>query len=104
MPKPVVPGTGPELTNEEWEQIFGKLKEHGWPDDVVEQVRRDRKEGVTRTYVLKVSDAARSLGLSRSALDKLVSAGTLRISTIRSQYRDEKPEKLIPAKDILTLK
>jgi len=104
MPKPVVPGTGSELTDEEWQQIFGKLKEHGWPDDVVEQVRRDRKEAVTRTYVLKVSDAARYLGLSRSALAKLVSAGTLRISTIRSQYRDEKPEKLIPAKDVLALK
>jgi len=104
MPKPVVPGTGPELTDEEWEQIFGQLKEHGWPEDVVEQVRRDRKEGITRTYVLRVSDAARYLGLSRNALDKLVSAGKLRISTIRSQYRDEKPEKLIPSKDVLALK
>jgi hypothetical protein len=104
MPKPAVPETGPELTDDEWEQIFGQLKEHGWPEDVVEQVRRDRKEGITRTYVLKVSDAARYLGLSRSALDKLVSAGRLRISTIRSQYGDEKPEKLIPAKDVLSLK
>jgi hypothetical protein len=104
MPKPVVPGTGPELTDDEWEQIFGQFKEHGWPGDVVEQVRRDRKEGITRTYVLKVSDAARYLGLSRSALDKLVGAGKLRISTVRSQYRDEKSEKLIPAKDVLALK
>jgi excisionase family DNA binding protein len=104
MPKPVVPETGPELTDDEWEQIFGQLKEHGWPEDVVEQVRRDRREGITRTYVLKVSDAARYLGLSRSALDKLVSAGNLRISMIRSQYRDKEPEKLIPAKDVLALK
>ena len=104
MPKPVVPETGPGLTDDEWEQIFGQLTEHGWPEDVVEQVRRDRKEGITRTYVLRVSDAARYLGLSRNALDKLVSAGKLRISTIRSQYRDEKPEKLIPSKDVLALK
>lgn len=96
MPKPVVPDTGPELTDDEWEQIFGQLKEHGWPEDVVEQVRRDRKEGITRTYVLKVSDAARYLGLSRGGIDKLMSAGKLRISTIRSQYRDAKPEKLFP--------
>jgi len=104
MPKPVVPDTGPELSDDEWEQIFGQLKERGWPGDVVEQVRRDRKEGITRTYVLNVSDAARYLGLSRSALDKLVGAGKLRISTVRSQYRDEKSEKLIPAKDVLALK
>jgi excisionase family DNA binding protein len=104
MPKPVAPETGPELTDDEWEQIFGQLKEHGWPEDVVEQVRGDRKEGITRTYVLRVSDAARYLGLSRSALDKLVSVGKLRISTIRSQYRDGKAEKLIPAKDVLALK
>ncbi len=104
MPKPVVPETGPELTDDQWEQIFGQLKEHGWPEDVVEQVRRDRKEGITRSYVLKVSDAARYLGSSRGALHKLVSAGKLRISTIRSQYRDQKPEKLIPAKDVLALK
>jgi excisionase family DNA binding protein len=104
MPKPVVPGTGPELSDDEWEQIFGQLKEHGWLDDVVEQVRRDRKEGITRTYVLKVSDAARYLGLSRRALDKLVGAGKLRVSTVRSQYRDEKSEPLIPAKDVLALK
>src|SRR6266581_514545 len=56
------------------------------------------------TYVLKVSDAARYLGLSRSALDKLVGAGKLRIATVRSQDRDEKSEKLIPAKDVLELK
>jgi hypothetical protein len=104
MPKPVVPDTGPELSDDEWEQIFGQLKERGWPGDVVEQVRRDRKEGITRTYVLKVSDAARYLGLSPRALDKLVGAGKLRISTVRSQYRDEKSEKLIPAKDVLALK
>jgi len=54
--------------------------------------------------VLKVSDAARYLGLSRSALDKLVGAGKLRIATVRSQDRDEKSEKLIPAKDVLELK
>ena len=104
MPKPVVLETGPELTDDEWEQIFGQLKEHGWPEDVVEQVRRDRWEGITRTYVLRVSDAARYLGLSRGALDKLVSAGKLRVSTIRSQYRGEKPERLIPAKDVVALK
>ncbi|MEA2636891.1 MAG: hypothetical protein QOH92_3658 [Chloroflexota bacterium] len=84
--------------------IFGRLTEHGWPDDVVEQVCRDRKERITRTYLLKVSDAARYLGLSRSTLDKLVGAGKLRISSVRSQYRDEKSETLIPAKDVLALK
>lgn len=65
---------------------------------------RNRKEGITRTYVLRVSDAARYLGLSRGGIDKLISAGKLRISTIRSQYRDAKPEKLIPAIDVLALK
>jgi hypothetical protein len=40
----------------------------------------------------------------RYTLDKLVGAGKLRVSTVRSQYRDEKSEQLIPAKDVLALK
>jgi len=43
MPKPVVPETGPELSDDEWEQIVGQLKEHGWPEDVVEQVEGGAK-------------------------------------------------------------
>jgi hypothetical protein len=39
-----------------------------------------------------------------SALDKLVGAGKLRISTVLSQYRDKKSEKLISADDVLELK
>ncbi len=103
-PKPVAPEPGPQLTDDEWEQILGQMKDHGWPEDVVEQIRGDRKEGITRTYLLRVSDAARYLGLSRYGLDQLISAGKLRLSTIRSQYPAEKPEKLIPAEDLLTLK
>ncbi len=103
-PKPVVPDPGLELTDDEWEQIFGQLTEHGCPEDVVDQVRSDRKQGITRTYVLRVSDVARYLGLSRSGVDKLITAGKFRVSTIRSQYRIEKAEKLIPAEDVLALK
>ena len=43
------------------------------------------------------------LGLSRYGLDQLIGAGKLRLSTVRSQHRGEKPEKLIPAKDLLAL-
>lgn len=71
---------------------------------MIEQIRGDRKEGVTRTYLLRLSDAARYLGLSRYGLDQLISAGKLRLSTVRSQHRGEKPEKLIPAKGLLALK
>ncbi len=78
MPRPVVPGRGPQLTDAEWEQIFGQMKDHGWPDDVIEHIRGDRKKGVTRTYLLRISDAARYLGLSRYGLDQLISAGKLR--------------------------
>lgn len=104
MPRSVVSGRGPQITDAEWEQIFGELKEDGWPEDVVEQMRSDRNDGITRIYGLRLSDAARYLGLSRSGIDKLISADKLRISTIRPQYRGEKPKKLIPAKDILALK
>ena len=80
------------------------MKDHCWPEDVIEQIRGDRKEGVTRTYLLRMSDAARYLGLSRYGLDQLTSAGKLRLSTIRSQYRTQKPERLIRAKDLLAFK
>ena len=62
------------LTDAEWEQIFGELKEDGWPEDVVEQVGSDRKNGITRIYGLRLSHAARYLALSRSGIDKLISA------------------------------
>ena len=57
-------------------------------------MRSDRKDGITRIYGLRLSDAARYLGLSRSGIDKLISADKLRISTIRRQYRGEKANKI----------
>lgn len=103
MPKSV----GPDrhgFTDDECEQVLGAMKEHGWPEDVIEQVRADRRDGLFRTYLLKIGDAARYLGISRYALEKLISAGRLRLSTIASPYRNEKPERLVPAKDVLALK
>jgi hypothetical protein len=65
---------------------------------VVEQMRTDRKEGVHRVSVLTINDAARYLGLSRSGVEKLITAGKLRLFTIAPTYRDEKPAKPIPPK------
>ena len=78
--------------------------EKGWPEDVVEQIHTDRKEGVHRVSVLTINDAARYLGLSRSGVEKLITAGKLRLFTIAPTYRDEKPAKRIPAKDVVGLK
>jgi len=56
---------------------------------------------VHRVNVLTINDAATYLGLSRSGVEKLITAGKLRLFTIAPTYRDEKPAKRIPAKMLL---
>jgi hypothetical protein len=90
-----------KMTDDEWSQLFTRMLEQGWPEDVVNQMRADRKEGVIRVYGVTFGDAARYLGVSRHALTKLIDSGKLRVSTITPLYRGQKPEKRIPAKDIL---
>ncbi len=77
--------------------------EHGWPQDVVDQIRADRSERVDRIHVLTLDGAARYLGLSRHGVDQLIKERKLRLFTIAPMYRDEKPAKRIPAKDVLAL-
>lgn len=103
-PKPLPPEPSHvKMSEEEVEGALASMLEKGWPEDVVEQIRTDRKEGVHRVNVLTINDAARYLGLSRSGVEKLVKAGKLRLFTIAPTYRDEKPAKRIPAKDVAGL-
>ena len=103
-PKPLPPEPShSRMSEEELEVALASMLEKGWPEDVVEQVRTDRKEGVHRVSVLTINDAARYLGLSRSGVEKLIAAGKLRLFTIAPTYRDEKPTKRIPAKDVAGL-
>jgi excisionase family DNA binding protein len=92
-----------QMTDKEWEDFCASLIEHGWPDDVVDQIRSDRNEGVERIHVLTLDGAAKYLGLSRHALDQLIKAGKLRLITIAPLYRNEKPAQRIPARDVLVL-
>jgi excisionase family DNA binding protein len=104
-PKPFSPDSrDSELTAEEWERGLAGMVEKGWPEDVVDQMRADRREGVRRVPALSINDTARFLGLSRYGIEKLVRDGKLRLFTPEPIYRDDKPEKRIPAKDILALK
>jgi hypothetical protein len=104
-PKAISPGLrDSHMTAEEWERIFSGMVERGWPDDVVEQMRADWREGVHRVPALSINDTARYLGLSRYGVEKLVREGKLRLFTPEPIYRDDKPEKRIPAMDILALK
>jgi excisionase family DNA binding protein len=104
-PKPLPPEPShAKMNEEEVDGALASMLEKGWPADVVEQIRTDRKEGVHRVNVLTINDAARYLGLSRSGVEKLVKAGKLRLFTIAPTYRDEKPTKRIPAKDVVALK
>jgi excisionase family DNA binding protein len=104
-PKPLPPGySDSNMSAEEFESVLASMVEDGWPADVVEQMRADRREGVHRVNVLTINDTARYLGLSRYGVEKLVRAGKLRLFTIAPMYRDQKPETRIPAKDILALK
>jgi excisionase family DNA binding protein len=102
--KPLPPNS-PErqMTDKEWEDLFASLLEHGWPQDLVDQMRTDRSEGVDRIHVLTLDGAARYLGLSRYAVDQLIKAGKLRLFTIAPLYRNEKPVQRTPAKDVLAL-
>ena len=103
-PKPLPPEPCySKMSEEELDVALASMLEKGWPEDVVEQIRTDRKQGVHRVNVLTINDAARYLGLSRSGVEKLVKAGKLRLFTIAPTYRDEKPAKRIPAKDVAGL-
>jgi len=103
-PKPLPPGSRDlNMSSEEFERALASMVEQGWPADVVDQLRADRKVGVHRVNLLTINDAAKYLGLSRYGVEKLVKAGKLRRFTIAPMYRDQKPETRIPAKDILAL-
>jgi excisionase family DNA binding protein len=103
-PKPLPPEPSQtKMSEDEVEGALASMLQKGWPEDVVEQIRTDRKEGVHRVNVLTINDAARYLGLSRSGVEKLITAGKLRLFTIAPTYRDEKPAKRIPAKDVASL-
>ncbi|TAN33663.1 DNA-binding protein [bacterium] len=103
-PKPLPPASRDlNMSSEEFERALASMVEKGWPADVVDQIRADRKEGVHRVNLLTINDAAKYLGLSRYGVEKLVKAGKLRRLTIAPMYRDQKPETRIPAKDILAL-
>jgi excisionase family DNA binding protein len=102
--KPLPPGSRDlNMTSEEFEGALASMVEKGWPVDVIDQIRADRKDGVHRVNLLTINDAAKYLGLSRYGIEKLVKAGKLRRFTIAPMYRDQKPETRIPAKDILAL-
>jgi excisionase family DNA binding protein len=103
-PKPVPPSSGVAMTEGEFEQVLASMLEKGWPADVIEQIRADHIERVQRVYVLTINDAASCLGLSRYGVEKLINAGKLRLFTIAPTYRDEKPAKRIPAKDVAELR
>jgi hypothetical protein len=47
--------------------------------------------------------AATYLGLTRYGVEKLINTGKLRLFTIAPIYRDEKPAKRIPTKDVAAL-
>jgi excisionase family DNA binding protein len=102
--KPLPPNSPDrQMTDKEWEDLCASLLGHGWPQDLVDQMRTDRNEGVDRIHVLTLDGAARYLGLSRHAVDLLIKAGKLRLFTIAPLYRNEKPAQRIPAKDVLAL-
>ncbi len=92
------------MSDGEFEQVLASMLEKGWPADVIKQIRVDHIERVQRVYVLTINDAASYLGLSRYGVEKLINAAKLRLFTIAPTYRDEKPAKRLPAKDVAGLR
>ena len=103
-PRPVAASSGTALSDTEFEEVLASMVTHGWPTDLLDDIRTDHKQGIERVYVLAINDAARYLGISRYATEKLISAGKLRLFTIASAYRDQKPSQRIPAKDVAALR
>ena len=103
-PKLVPPSSGFAMSDAEFEEVLSSMLKHGWPSDVVDDIRSDRVKGIQRAYVLAINDAAAYLGLSRYGVEKLIKAGKLRLFTIAPTYRDEKPSHRIPAKDVAALR
>ncbi len=60
------------MSDEEWEKLLSGLVEKGWLPDVVDQINADRRDGLRRTYVLGINDAAQYLGLTRYGVEKLI--------------------------------
>jgi len=92
------------MTEKELDDALAGMLEKGWPADVLEQIRADHMDGLHRTNVLTINDTAKYLGLSRYGVEKLIVAGKLRLFTIAPTYRDDKPQKRIPAKDVLAMR
>ncbi len=91
------------MSDTEFEEVLSSMLKHGWLTDVIDDIREDHKQGIERTYVLAISDAATYLGLSRYGVEKLIKAGKLRLFTIAPVYGDPKPSQRIPAKDLASL-
>jgi len=91
------------LSDEELDEALLSMLEKGWPADVIDQIRVDHLAGVTRINTLTIKEAAMYLGLSRYGIEKLISDGKLRLFTAEPTYTNEKPSKLIPAKDLVAL-
>ncbi len=112
-PKPVLPidlsprqantTSSSWMSDSEFEEVLSSMLKHGWPTDVIDDIRRDHTQGIERTYVLAVNDAARYLGLTRAGVEKLIKSAKLRLFTIAPTYRDQKPSQRIPAKDVASL-
>ena len=59
------------MSDEEWEKLLSGLVEKGWLPDV-DQINADRRDGLRRTYVLGINDAAQYLVLTRYGVEKLI--------------------------------
>ena len=104
-PKPMPTASlAQRMTDKELDDALAGMLAKGWPADVLEQIRADQTDGLHRTNVLTINHTARYLGLSRYGVEKLIAAGKLRLFTIAPMYRDDKPQKRIPAKDVVAIR
>lgn len=95
-PSPKPAPTNHRMTDDELNDVLVSLAEHGFPPDLIDEVRQDESQGVSRPHVLSINDSARYLGISRKAVLGLVERGQLRLLTITPAYASEKPVERIP--------
>jgi hypothetical protein len=98
------PSSGFAMSEAEFEQVLSSMLGKGWPADVIDDIRADHKERMERTYILAINDAAAYLGLSRSWSSNWSRQASSDCSPFAPTYRDEKPAKRIPAKDVAALR
>jgi excisionase family DNA binding protein len=102
QPKPTHPRP-PGLEIKDWEEWRQEHRKVGWPDDFLSLLEADERANVYRQYVLGLKLVQEYLGISRTAVKRLVSDGKIREITVKASNTGAKPQVRYPVVDVARL-